>query len=86
MTGPPPTGLDFEHALVMIFARADDQSFVDVRAGDLHRQTGGYPGNHRMPVCCDVMRKAMQPGDQVLREPPKGNGASLTIRYLLPRA
>jgi hypothetical protein len=34
-----------------------------------------------MPVCNDVMRCEMQPGDIVLHEPPQGRGASLTIRY-----
>ncbi len=38
-----------------------------------------------MPICCHVMRKNMQRGDEVLWEPPSGVGASLTIRYLLPR-
>jgi len=49
---------------------------------------GSYPGpNHRMPVCCKVMKDAMAPdyGDKVLQEPPSGQGASLTIRYVLPR-
>jgi 5-methylcytosine-specific restriction protein A len=40
-----------------------------------------------MPVCCDVMRAAIASdvGDRVLQEPPSGQGASLTIRYVLPR-
>jgi 5-methylcytosine-specific restriction protein A len=47
---------------------------------------GGYPGeNHRMPVCCEVMRSTMAPGDQVVETPPSGKGAALTIRYRLPR-
>lgn len=61
-------------------------SFVNVNSGELHRLVGGYPDrNHKMPICCDVMRKAMQPGDIVLNSPPKGGGATLTIRYVLPR-
>lgn len=60
--------------------------YVDVNAGWLHRQVGGYPGrNHRMPVCCAAMRSEMQPGDKILSAPPKGNGASLVVRYILPR-
>jgi len=75
----------FRRALRAIFDEAKG-SFVDVTSGELHGLVGGYPGkNHKMPVCCDVMRKAMQPGDSVLTSPPKGKGATLTIRYLLPR-
>jgi len=60
--------------------------YIDVKSGDLHSAVGSYPGvNHRMPVCCGVMRSAMKPGDEVLYAPPKGNGASLLIRYKLPR-
>lgn len=59
---------------------------VEITAGELHRIVGGYPGvNHQMPVCCSRMRAAMRPGDQILHAPPKGNGASVRIKYLLPR-
>ena len=78
-----PTRQDFTAALSALLATARTSApFLDVRAGDLHRQVGGYPGhNHRMPVCCQAMRDLMQPNDQILSQPPKGNGASLTIRY-----
>lgn len=56
--------------------------YVDVNAGDIHREVGGYPGtNHRMPVCCSTMRDLMKADDEIIASPPKGNGASLTIRY-----
>src|SRR5260370_11450472 len=59
---------------------------IDIQAGLLHRRTGGYPGpSHAMPSCCSVMRSAMAEEDRVVAEPPKCNGASLTIRYRLPR-
>ena len=75
----------FRKALRQIFSESK-AAFVDVTSGDLHRLVGGYPDrNHKMPVCCDVMRKAMQSGDVVLKSPPKGRGATLTIRYILPR-
>ncbi len=62
-------------------------SFVDVTSGDLHRLVGGYPGkHHNLPACCDVMTSAMQSGDTILASPPKGRGAKLTIRYVLPRS
>lgn len=67
-------------------ASASGADHLDVRAGELHRNLGGYPGpDHRMPTCCAAMRSAMRSGDVVLAEPPKGTGASLTIRYRLPR-
>ncbi len=44
--------------------------FIDVNAGQLHRLVGNYPGgNHRMPVCCKVMRDAMLEQDVILQEP-----------------
>ena len=59
---------------------------ITIRAGDLHRAVGGYPGkNHRMPLCCEVMRSAMQSGDKVLENPSSGAGASLRIEYRLRR-
>lgn len=82
------TADDFQNALNNIFIVAQNQgkSYIDVTSGDLHRIVGGYPGrNHRMPVCCEVMKRNMKEGDQILYQPPKGQGASLKIRYKLPR-
>ena len=57
---------------------------IDINAGDLHRELGGYPGpNASMPSCCNAMYARQKPGDEVLARPPKGKGASLTIRYHL---
>lgn len=59
---------------------------IDIKSGDLHRSVGGYPGpNHRMPVCCEIMYSEMKAGDEVLQAPPKGKGATVRIRYQLPR-
>lgn len=59
---------------------------VEVNSGELHRKVGGYPGAaHRMPICCDVMNTQKKPGDEVISSPTRGKGASLTIRYKLPR-
>ena len=83
-----PTAQDFEDALQEIFdlAQSKGENHVVVTSGDLHRRVGGYPGrNHRMPVCCGVMRRMMQRGDEILYEPPSGQGATLTVRYNLPR-
>lgn len=83
-----PTRADFQRVLDSIFKQAESKGlkFIDVTAGDLHRKVGGYPGsNHRMPVCCHVMKQNMQEGDIILYQPPSGQGASLRIRYKLPR-
>lgn len=85
-----PTANDFRDALKGYFYEASKQSqpTVDVNAGNLHRSLGGYPGpNHRLPICCTVMRAAMDEdaGDIILSSPESGQGANLTIRYVLPR-
>ncbi len=83
-----PTAADFERELLRIFADATrrGQAWVEVEAGALHRAVGGYPGqNHRMPVCCGVMYRHQRAGDTLLHAPPKGKGATLRIRYTLPR-
>ena len=61
--------------------------FLEVKAGALHPEVDGYPdSNHQMRARCRVMRGEMTAGDTVVAEPPKGEGATLTIRYLLPRS
>lgn len=70
-----PKRQDFEGELQRIptAAAAAGQSSVKVSAGELHARVGGYPGqNHRMPLCCQVMKDAMRPGDVVLQSPPSG--------------
>ncbi len=83
-----PTKEDFEKALDDWFRECEKEgnSYVDVRAGDLHRRVGEYPGSgQRMPTCCDVMYENRQSVDNILHQPSKGNGASLEIKYALPR-
>ncbi len=83
----PPTANDFCTELTRILndAASKGHSHVDVMSGDLHLRVG-YPGpDHRMPVCCSVMKQTIKPGDMVLKEPPSGAGARLLIRYHLPR-
>jgi hypothetical protein len=84
----PPTTADFQRELDRIFRVARDQhlSHIDIVSRELHREFGGYPGtDHRMPTCCNVMLNNMQAGDEVLYSPPKGRGATLKIRYRIPR-
>ncbi len=79
---------DFENKLLEKLREAQEknQSYVDITSGDVHRSVGGYPGkDHRMPVCCDVMRELMKVKDEIIQQPPSGMGATLVIRYHLPR-
>ena len=83
---PLPTKEDFEIALQTRFQRAKEQGerSIVVKSGDLHQEVGGYPGhNHRMPLCCAVMREMMREGDTVDSSPESGQGASLLIRYVI---
>lgn len=86
-----PTAEEFktESHRMMFEAFKAGKDTVDINAGDLHRRVGDYPDptRHRMPVCCEVMKAAiaLDAGDKVLQEPPRGQGASLSIRYVLPR-
>ena len=83
-----PTEADFRHQLERTLAEATVAGcdHVDIRSGDLHEQVGGYPRtDHRMPICCAVMRAEMGERDRILRTPRKGNGANLVVRYRLPR-
>ena len=57
------------------------QKYIELTSGDVHRELGIYPDrNHSMPSCCRAMKQLMIKGDIILSAPPKGNGASLTIR------
>jgi 5-methylcytosine-specific restriction protein A len=84
----PRTAAQFRTKLSKLLASAAKLGFiaVEVNAGKLHRMVGGYPGaGHSMPMCCDVMRQRMTAADIIVSQPPRGNGASLTVRYGLPR-
>lgn len=79
-----PAAEDFRSALHAIFAKASEHNgpHIEVVSGELHRQVGG---SKRMPTCCSVMRGEMQAGDALITEPPKGNGSTLRVRYVVPR-
>ena len=81
---------NFKFELLKRFREAEAMAmpFIDVRAGDMHRDMGDYPDPalHRMPSCCEVMYAEQSEGDSILSRPANGKGASLTIRYLLPRS
>jgi hypothetical protein len=82
------TAEDFRNALIRIFKESQQEGvkFIEIRSGDLHKRVGDYPGrNHRMPVCCSVMRSFLDSEDKIITTPPKGNGANVVIRYHIPR-
>lgn len=83
-----PTADEFRSRLRSLLQAAvlEGKPYMEVQSGKLHRLLGGYPGStHSMPVCCDVMRREMQPGDAIVSEPPSGKGATFVVRYRLPR-
>ncbi len=83
-----PNTDDFQDAIAEMIEEANSKKWphIDILSGDLHRYVGGYPSrDHRMATCCHVMYRTMQPLDAVLGTPPQGKGATLEIRYRLPR-
>lgn len=83
-----PTKDEFDDELRSRFRRARERgaNLLEVNSGEMHRALGGYPGsNHQMPSCCDVMHDHLRSGDEIISSPPSGRGASLTIRFQLPR-
>lgn len=85
-----PSAADFKLRLDLIFSHAQQNGLteVEVSSDDLHRRVGGYPGrDHRMPLCCQVMKQYFteKVGDHIVEAPPSGQGATLRIRYALPR-
>ena len=85
-----PTADEFRMEMYRMMNEAvhEGRETAEINAGELHRRVGDYPGrNHRMPVCCEVMGGAFarDAGDVITEQPPSGQGARLTIRYVLPR-
>ena len=80
----PPSAWDFQNKLMVMLnaARQNGQPHIDVESGHLYAQLGEPPdSNHRMLVCCEVMRKMMRPGDSIVNEPQGSEDAKLMIRY-----
>ncbi len=79
-----PVREDFQKCLDIILEIARNNNFpsIVIKSGKLHRLVGSYPGkDHRMPVCCGVMRKTMKGFDKILPNSLKKDGATLEIRY-----
>ena len=83
-----PSTDEFRHEIAAQIDRATKQGrpHIEINAGELHRVVGGYPTpTNRMAMCCGAMRELCRPDDHTIYEPPARDGASLTIRYKLPR-
>ena len=87
-----PTVADFQQEIDAQTKRAANQGrkSIEINAGELHRLVGGYPPkageNHAMPSCCQAMWSRFDPlWDEEIEVPPSEKGASLTLRYSLPR-
>ena len=82
---------DFRSKLHTLLAQAeaDGASRIEINSRQLHEEVGGYPPQsnrtHRMPTCCQALYGEMKLGDQLITAPPKGKGATVTIRFKLPR-
>ena len=76
----------FEKELVKILNEAKEaqKEYIDITSKELHMRVGVYPKKgHAMPTCCNVMKKMMKGNDFIKHQPPKGNGATLEIRYYI---
>jgi 5-methylcytosine-specific restriction protein A len=76
---------DFRKELHARIVRASKQGrpHVEINAGELHRVVNA--GGYRLPMACSAMRELQRPIDTVVFAPPAGDGASFTVRYMLPR-
>ena len=80
---------DYRNQLTVILntAKQSGESFIDVESGNLHDRVGGHQNsNHKLAICCDVMRRMMRPGDSILMEPTNGDAGNLRVRYILKGA
>ena len=70
----------------LALAEMEGKSHIAVSTESLHRELEDSPdGGERMRECCEVMYGEMGDDDQVDTTPHDGPGATLTIRYVLPR-
>lgn len=70
----PPTREDFQNKLNEIFQFAEEHNLIaiTVKSGNLHNLVQKVKdGNHRMPICCDVMYQNMKTEDIVVESPTK---------------
>jgi hypothetical protein len=85
-----PTSEDFKTELYRMMNEAlfEGKTTAEINAGDLHKASGRLPRPESQNT--GVLRShprgvAPEAGDVILEEPPSGQGANLTIRYVLPK-
>lgn len=81
-----PSTEDFKDIIniALRVSQAYEKNFRIITAKEIHSFIGGYPGvNHRIPNCCNAMRKLMIAGDEIIGSPQ--DGANFMIKYKLPR-
>lgn len=61
-------------------SKESGQDYIDVLPKDVERAVSD---DQHVPSVCSAMRSLMKNGDEILKSPPKGNGATLLIRYYL---
>ena len=59
------------------------RSFVDLTAREVHKAWIGSLRPNRMRMACQAMRQLKIDVDEVLEQPPKGDGPRLRIRFYL---
>ena len=81
-----PNKQTFKSVIIIKLTTAENYGypFCQINAGELHNFIGGYPPpanyDHRMANFCSAMKDLMQEGDQIILQPPSGQGASITIK------
>jgi UDP-N-acetylmuramyl pentapeptide synthase len=73
----------FQHELHAWFARAAAQGATNIVITSGELCAAIRMGNRSSDACCEAMEAETKPGDVVVVA--KSKGASMTVRYLLPR-
>jgi hypothetical protein len=84
----PPNREAIQRALDEIFRQAEKQRKISVRVSsiDLHLRVGGYPRvNHRLNLCCQVMRDNLNGGGKIIGQTLDPDSGWLEIVYDIPR-
>ena len=57
-------------------------SYIVIKANDIHKQ---LKLTSRMPAVCNVMKRCMRLGDEVLHETPSGFSSTFEVKYYLDK-
>ena len=81
-----PTPWEFRNRLLAILSSAKHggHPYVDIDSGIVYRELSGeIEPKHGIPMCNEIMRKLMRPGDAILKDTKDDERATVMIRYLL---